>query len=182
MYGKSIFVMIIGWADRSSAFSSPCVWTWNGRWCRLDYQSLYSRRLGRCTIGHLNSFLGAKLDIYTIRTLNSITLWQLTIWNGGKLDSCRAANKLVIDNFLARTGLDIFMGWSVQDSVVFCGFCKKGKWRGDNNDEPSCTRVTPLVWTWDMGKKTVSVLANLGYILSWGTLEVSSEMKPKWVC
>ena len=26
MYGKSIFDMIIGWADRSSAFSSPCVW------------------------------------------------------------------------------------------------------------------------------------------------------------
>ena len=126
MYGKSIFVMIIGWADRSSAFSSSCVWTWNGRWCRLHYQSLYSRRLGRWTSGHLNSFLGAKLDIYTIRTLNSITLWQLTIWNGGKLASCRAANKLVINNFLARTGLDIFMGWSVQDYVVFVDSARKG--------------------------------------------------------
>ena len=42
------------------------------------------------------------------------------------MDSCRAANKLVIDNFLARTGLDIFMGWSVQDSVVFVDSARKG--------------------------------------------------------
>ena len=57
------------------------------------------------------------------------------------------------------------------------------------------TRVTPLMQTWDMRMKTLSVLApsflllesaNLGYIYTlytpWCTQEVSPEMHLKWEC
>ena len=42
------------------------------------------------------------------------------------MDSCRAANRLVRNNFLARSGLDNFMGWPVQDSVVIVESGRKG--------------------------------------------------------
>ena len=141
MSGKSLYIMITWWADGSSAFSSPCVWIWNGRWCRLEYQILYSGRPGRWTIGHFNIFLCAELDRYSIGTLNSLTLLQLTIWKGGQLDSCRAASGLVRNN-LARSGLGNFMGWPVQVSVFFVwilGEREKGKWGGGKKDEPLCT-------------------------------------------